>query len=383
MRYPLAFIFSIVGVYGCDNSAPTTSYHVDTLEAQQVTFTDSITSFPDTALLSRIAQEKLIANVSGELRQIKKELQKTGQQSVFYTVPGEKVSKISGPRGLIVTVNPSDLETVKGKPIFGPIEIELKEALTQTHFLQNNINTVSNGRLLVSGGAYYVNMTADGEQLKIKEGRSVKMQLPRITDSSMSLFYAEKTASGDVNWRETTEKFMTAGSKKQSVDTTGFYLSDYEGQVTRMDVSEFKQLKGILRDCDGYYTATETEAPKVYDEMDIRGFGWINCDRFLGETNLVALNYYFSDNDSIQAARMFLAFKNINSVMSHDFRAYNRQNSFPNIPSGAQAVIIAVGLKNGALVADKMDVTAWPGQSVTLSMRPLKEAEIPQLFSLK
>ena len=120
-----------------------------------------------------------------------------------------------------------------------------------------------------------------------------------------------------------------------------------------------------------------------YNPENWQKLSGINCDRFLGENNLVALNYYFSDIDSIKAARMFLVFKNINSVMSHDFRVYGQHNSFTNIPAGAQTIIIAIGLKNGSLVADKMDVTAWQGQTVTLNMKALKDEEIPTLFSLK
>lgn len=110
MRYPLAFVFTVIGIYSCDNSGPPASYHVDTLEAQQVIFKDSITSGPDTALLAQIARQQFTAAVSRELKQIKNELQKHGQKSLYYTVPSEKKTRVSGPRGLIINVDPTALE---------------------------------------------------------------------------------------------------------------------------------------------------------------------------------------------------------------------------------------------------------------------------------
>lgn len=390
MRYPLAFVFTIAGIYGCDSSGPATSYHVDTLNAQQVTFNDSIASVPDTALIARIARQQISAAISKELKQIRYELQKHGQPSLFYTVTSENRTRVLGPRGLIINVDPAALETASGTPIAGSIDIEIKEALTQTHFLQNNLATVSDGKILVSGGAYYVNMTANGEQLKVRAGMAVKMQLPRVSkDSGMALFYAERKPNGDINWKETPQRFTS--KKLRMVNGTEPLAKTFDSLKSRVvTVAEFKATKGISDyrwhcGTTGYhYDSSEIAYAKVYEEIDIQNFGWINCDRFLKETDQVAISYYFADADSVKAARLFLVFKDINSVLAQDFRASYAQNAFRNIPAGSRAYIIAIGLKNGSLVADKMELTAaQDDQSVTLNMKPLKEGEISQLFALK
>jgi len=67
--------------------------------------------------------------------------------------------------------------------------------------IANNCPTVSNGRMLVSDGSYYIGMTSNGKEVRIKNGKSLQMQFPKYGESDMELFFGEKNADGIMNWK--------------------------------------------------------------------------------------------------------------------------------------------------------------------------------------
>ena len=102
-----------------------------------------------------------------ETRKLNDYLKMFEEPSQTFTVSSSKPAQVKGKKGTTVSINPSDLETVDGRPVGNNIQIELKELTNQQQLLRANAQTVSNGQLLVSGGAYFINMTSDGQQLKL------------------------------------------------------------------------------------------------------------------------------------------------------------------------------------------------------------------------
>ena len=136
------------------------------------------------------------------------------QPSQSFTVSSSKPAQVKGKKGTTVFINPSDLETVDGKSVGNNIQIELKELTNQQQLLRTNAQTVSNGQLLVSGGAYYINMTSDGQQLKLKDGKSLNVAFPKLSDTEMALFYGQRDSLGKINWQKANE---TLTAKQQIV----------------------------------------------------------------------------------------------------------------------------------------------------------------------
>lgn len=118
----------------------------------------------------------------------------------IFTVKTNKISVITGKKGLKVTINPGVLEKADGSPVDGDIKVEMIELVNTDDLFKSNAATVSNGRLLASGGSYFVGMECNGQKLHIKKGGSLQMQFPKFKKEEMELFYGQRSVEGNMNW---------------------------------------------------------------------------------------------------------------------------------------------------------------------------------------
>jgi len=159
MDLKILFFSVVIGVLGCNNSQSPTP-----------------TSTTNETKNEQIAQ------------QLNKVLAKYEQAPQKFNVSAQKPSSVKGKQGTVIFINPDDLTTTNGEAVSGSIEVELKELTNQKQLLNANATTSSNGKLLVSGGAYYINMSAAGKPLKLKSGKTLSVEFPQITTEKMGLF---------------------------------------------------------------------------------------------------------------------------------------------------------------------------------------------------
>ncbi|MDQ3072176.1 MAG: hypothetical protein M3Q97_02770 [Bacteroidota bacterium] len=76
-------------------------------------------------------------------------------------------------------------------------------------------------KILVTGGAYYLNMNSNGKQLKMKQGKGLEVEFPKLTENEMGLFLGERDSLGQINWTSTNETFKQKDTQ---------VASDYESQ---------------------------------------------------------------------------------------------------------------------------------------------------------
>lgn len=118
----------------------------------------------------------------------------------FSTQAGRVVT-ITGRKGLRVTIDPAVLETTDGSPVNGKIDVRIIELTNSNELFKMNAATMSNGRLLSSGGSYFIGMETEGQPLKIKRGKSLEVSFPLLSHDEMELFYGEREAAGEMNWK--------------------------------------------------------------------------------------------------------------------------------------------------------------------------------------
>ena len=134
-----------------------------------------------------------------------------GEQSTQHFVVGAGHRQvITSKGGLKVTVDRGVLEKEDGSDISGTIYVEIIELTSSFDFFKCNAATVSNDRLLSSGGSYYLGMENGGQKLRIKEGRRLKIELPRQTEDAMELFYGRRDEEGNMNWEQAGQRLTPA-----------------------------------------------------------------------------------------------------------------------------------------------------------------------------
>ncbi|HQZ25589.1 MAG TPA: hypothetical protein PLD18_09850, partial [Flavobacterium sp.] len=119
-------------------------------------------------------ENQAILNLANEIEKLNSEVKKFEVKSQIFIISSKKQTKVKSKLGTTIYVNPEELENIDGTNIGENIEIELKELTNQKELLKSNAQTISNGKLLVSGGAYFINMKSNGKQLKLKNNKFLK-----------------------------------------------------------------------------------------------------------------------------------------------------------------------------------------------------------------
>jgi len=327
------------------------------------------------------------ANDKADIGRLNDVLKKYEVPSQIFKITSEKPSVVTGRKGTKISINPNDLITESGKPLGQNIEVEVKELTNQGQLLSSNAQTVSDGKLLISGGAYFIGMTSNGEQLKLKEGKNLSVQFPKLSDKEMALFYGQRNDLGQMNWLKATETFKTTRPPVNTQPTTDSAKNSSDYPERKSDI------EAIMDYVDSGYNPTPEEkerniqqgknyivSQKVYDEIGISKLGWINCDRFWEVENTTELYASFNSQDSIKNANVYLVFKNINSVIQAYYYS-DKSPQFENMPIGYKARLIAYTVKDEKVFAYSTDLTITKGQKLTLNLKEINDKDFKKLIS--
>jgi len=312
---------------------------------------------------------------------------KYDEPSQIFTIDSNKPKQVKGNQGTIITIDPENLISVDGQPLGKTIEVELKELTNQEQLLRANAQTTSNGQLLISGGAYYINLTTEGKQLKLKDDKTLAVDFPKITAEEMFLFYGQRDTLGQLDWEQTNQKLKSKPQKKEVTNTTKettYLLDDLLIYIENGSETDTLTTEEITKNHKNL-TKTQELQHKMYQTVQLNKFGWINCDRFIQNQNSTNLYYTFNHNDTIVSANVYLVFKDRNSIINNFYFKQNDSqyvNGFFNIPLQSNTKLIAFSVKNDKIYSFQSDVVVTPNQTIQLNMVETSEEEMNKLFKL-
>lgn len=178
-----------------------------------------------------------------------------------FLASSQKVSVITAKKGLKVTVDPAVLEKKDGTPVDGDIKVSIIELTTTEELFKSNAATMSNGRLLSSGGSYFIAMYCNGQELRIKKDKTMEVVFPIIKNDEMELFYGERDqADNSMNWiaaGERLNKNILPADELSFTDSN--YFSGYDNYPMYTYQEEKKaKIYPTLNDKVYYYTKLMT-----------------------------------------------------------------------------------------------------------------------------
>lgn len=199
-RFAFACVLTACCLFSCNNKK--NSGKAETRSADVSATTDSTANLPNDLL---------------QIGEYFKDFDRSIVQQ--FSVQANTISVIKAAKGLKVKVDPSVLEKEDGSPVDGKIDIRIIELTTADDLFKSNAATISNGRLLASGGSYLIEMGCNGNKLRIKNGRTMQVDFPVIAANEMELFYGERNAGNEMNWKR-------AGVNLQPKEDDGLFVSD-------------------------------------------------------------------------------------------------------------------------------------------------------------
>lgn len=326
-----------------------------------------------------------VPDAKAEFARLNNFLKQYEEPSQTFKIPADKPAKVTGRQGTIISVNPSDLVTENGQAMGKSIEVELKELTNQEQLLRANTQTMSDGRLLVSGGAYFINMTSDGQQLKLKEGKKLSVVFPKFTSKPMTLFYGQRDSLGQINWQQAEQKFENRpapADNKRVTEDSAKSINEIDAIFDYVDRGSKRPLTKEEKKAMAEERENAALADKLYKAINLEQFGWINCDRFYDIPDKTTLQYVFNDKDSVASANIYLVFKDSNSLMHNLYFSDGSKMplEFQNVPVGVHTRLIVFSIRNGKVYAYKSDLTIKANEKIQLNLKETNEKQIEKLF---
>ncbi len=379
-------------------------------------------------------QENTTLSYAEEVEKLNNLLQAYDKPMQQFQTTSQKKTTIVGKLGTIVHVDPACLETFDGQPLGETIEVELKEYCNQGELLRGNVATISNGEMIISGGAYYLDMTSDGKPLRIQEGKSINVEFPKFAEEEMELFYGQRDSLGQMNWEAAGQPFRNrpAPAKPSEPEKAPFnekdidlllsiekvvFKSDFDTStveaagitpqemeiIKKQRMAELEALRK-KREKELALWKRQTELQEtMYEAVAISKLGWINCDRFynVSQTSLlIALN----ESPDVKVANMYLIFKNTNAVLQSftinpvtlkrgDYDKMVREFGdsitstsalFDRIPIGYEVRLISVGVnEKDEMYTYSSDFKIEKNETQRIELKKSSKEELEKLLACK
>jgi hypothetical protein len=178
--------------------------------------------------------------------------------SQIFPINPSKGATIEGKQGMLIIVPKDAFINDKGILIKTPVELELVEALTLEDMVLYDLATLSDGKLLESGGMFYINPTSNGENVNINPQRPFYIEIPtNEVKPGMMAFKGEVAQDGTLNWIEPKplKKFLA----RIDLNNLDFLPEGFDGGVE--DGLPFKRHKKISENLIDslYYSLTDIE----------------------------------------------------------------------------------------------------------------------------
>ena len=342
----------------------------------------------------------------------------------YYKVAPDSVVTITGRKGTRIQFKTTDLQGILyGPDIKDSLVVELIELTNKTDLILANAQTVSDGQWLISGGAFKIDISVNGESLQLKEGKTMTATFPKTSaEDGMLLFYGDRDEQGTMNWAateiilqdqlyyvllykesvtlnenltrrfggvETYESdfdidslgFMTANAiKKQfpsidnfdkTIDTlTIYYLRD-ESETGSYRV--FNKAADSLRLAFGEAIASEALYANlnIYQNVEISKLGWINIDKFAPDEPKASLTLKYSE--SMDAAETYLIDDRNNTIL-------NVPEKVVEIPVNRSFTILSFALKGNDTYAYKKSVRLDADNTHTITYKKVSNAQLEAIM---
>jgi len=168
--------------------------------------------------------------------------------------------------GTKIIVDKGSFEDKNGNKINGKIELITKEVISPMEILKENISTISEKGILETGGMLKIDAYSDGEEIRIRNGKQLKILLPNQDSiyQDMDLYMGVENENGIVEWElsDSTQQIQdTINTIVKSINIRYKFVSDLDTKST-----DFKNNSSGIETIDDLVTFSEAEVTQLLNE---------------------------------------------------------------------------------------------------------------------
>ena len=323
------------------------------------------------------------ATITDDLRAYSETINPTQVFEIDPTVSAE----IVGAQGTRITFPAGSLVDARGNPATKPVKVLLKEVYTLSEMVLNDaVTTTTSGQLLQTSGMVNVQAAEGDTPLEIADGSYIMLDYQGVAYApNMRTYLADTDATGVTHWAldtnnvyDTTlfteERIMTLAYGADIIQTVTYGIIGPD-TVELSHTPTVEEAMAEYRASDNYdgdsaIYADSAATPRTY-RLRSTSLGWINCDYFLGQEDLI--NVQFATPASGRW-KNYLAFPDLPALM----RTWDPQKlQFQNIPRNRKVVAISIWDQDGNYWLGTQELTlSETGQTITLDYQAKTMEEI-------
>ncbi|OFY37600.1 MAG: hypothetical protein A2W91_09570 [Bacteroidetes bacterium GWF2_38_335] len=223
------------------------------------------------------------------------------------------------------------------------LNISVWEFYSKEDMFNAGLTTLSNRKMLVSGGMIYIKAFCNGRELELRPGMQIDITMPVKYDDNWKVFEGNEK-DNVVNWAEDKEGNVGQINGESNIEVPGEYWGENE------------QMIGIL--------------------MKSSNLGWINCDLFYEVENTQDL---FVQVDRIdEKTTVCMVFHDMKSILPGYYFNADKAIKFEKVPRGKKVTIMAFKKDgNEMLVGYKQLLTGLDNkEGLAMQRMSLKDFEL-------
>ncbi|MBN2681880.1 MAG: OmpA family protein [Bacteroidales bacterium] len=269
---------------------------------------------------------------------------------------------IVGKKGTIINIPANSLVDERGVEYVGIVKITLKEVYSISDMVESNLSTTSGEKILETGGMFKIDVKGNNGSLSLKPGEYAQVLMPSTDPKTgMKVFYGNYQ-NGVIDW-------STDGSKENVISIVELEqeMEQETDTITREIFNNFRLDVSAVKDPVIQENQENSAYNQNYYGFQIKGFNWINCDRYIGKE---ATSKLFVSVNSKKVAKVVLVLDEIKSLVNGNYNPALDIVTFPELPNNMSATIMAICVDQDGTYVETKNVVI--GKEKTVKLFPVK-----------
>lgn len=180
-------------------------------------------------------------------------------------------------KGTIIAIEENSFEDADGNLITGEVEIEVKEVISASDMLSENMSTVTKDGVLETAGMLKIEATAEGKEVQLVNGKGLEIAFLKsgAAKKDMQLYYGVENENGILEWelgyipskgdlitKEDSIRSKSPSKQRKIFKRTAYYTIN--GKKGTFPLSNFPDIDNLL-----IFSDEEKRELDIYKYVDI------------------------------------------------------------------------------------------------------------------
>lgn len=288
-----------------------------------------------------------------------KELKALSEPTQIFLLKADSTNVLLGKHGTKIEIKPNSFVKKDGSKPSNNIKFELKEFYTKSQMILNSLSTITNERLLETGGMIYINAVSNKDTLVLKN--QIRVYFPNRFDLKEANYFKSDNDGAswylnnyDIDTTIVTERIVTLSYGADSLITT--------------------HLRIIGNDTiPNFYSESESSSSNAtrYFIFSVNELGWINCDRFYDISNPTKLKVINESGDDIMG---YVIFDNLNSLIPIPFK--NGEAKLEPLPMNEKVTLLLYTLVENSYQWQKHNIILGETFEIKIELEEISKDDL-------